>query len=130
MPSLIQDWVDLDLPTYPKNCRKAHGHVYNAQKVDYPNAQKFCDYLLEAHDSQLFRSTFNPQGTPVNTAGIELQRFFDSKWKVLSPLHEISQDEEDEEALSDDEHSHMFLLPTLVMMSDAYLGAIAALEDQ
>ncbi len=46
----------------------------------------------------------------------------------MSLLYEISEDEENKEALSDDEHSRMFLLPTIA--SDAYLGAIAALEDQ
>lgn len=71
---------------------------------DYPSAQKFCDDF-----KLMIRNcfAFNPQGTPVNTAGIELQRLFDLKWKALPPLHDISDDEEDEEDPSDDEHSRM-----------------------
>ncbi|SJL01419.1 uncharacterized protein ARMOST_04741 [Armillaria ostoyae] len=58
---------------------------------DYPNAQKFCDYFkLMIRNVQC--------SIPVNTA-------------------EISEDEEDEEALSDDEHSRMFLLPTIASES-------------
>ncbi|KAK0465342.1 uncharacterized protein EV420DRAFT_1262326, partial [Desarmillaria tabescens] len=108
------DWVNLDLPTYPKIVKKPMDMSTMRKKLDngdYPNAQKFCDDF-----KLMIRNcfAFNPQGTPVNTAGIELQRLFDSKWKALPPLHEISEEEEDEEDLSDDEHSR----------------AIAALEDQ
>lgn len=49
---------------------------------------------------------FNPAGTPVNQAGIELQRLFDEKWKALPPLHEVSEDEDEEdEEETDDEQA-------------------------
>lgn len=58
--------------------------------------------------------SFNPTGTPVNQAGIELQRLFDEKWKTLPPLRELSEDEdEDEEEESDDNRARMFCLVTL-----------------
>jgi len=60
----------MDLSTMRK---KLDGH-------EYPNAQAFfSDSKLMIHDC--FR--FNPAGTPVNLAGIELQRLFDEKWKDL-----------------------------------------------
>ncbi|KAK0473198.1 hypothetical protein IW261DRAFT_1423737 [Armillaria novae-zelandiae] len=110
------DWVNLDLPTYPKIVKKPMDMATMRKKLDngdYPSAQKFCDDF-----KLMIRNcfAFNPQGTPVNMAGIELQRLFDLKWKALPPLHEISEEEDDEEDPSDDEHSQ--------------LGAIAALEDQ
>jgi len=53
--------------------KKLDGH-------EYPNAQVFfSDFKLMIRDC--FR--FNPAGTPVNLAGIELQRLFDEKWKDL-----------------------------------------------
>jgi len=49
-------------------------------EYEYPNAQAFFrDFKLMIRDC--FR--FNPVGTPVNLAGIELQRLFDEKWKDL-----------------------------------------------
>jgi bromodomain-containing factor 1 len=49
---------------------------------------------------------FNPAGTPVNQAGIELQRIFDRRWKQLPPLHEVMSEEDDgrEEDDSVDDH--------------------------
>ncbi|KAG7450287.1 Bromodomain-containing protein, partial [Guyanagaster necrorhizus] len=120
------DWVNLDLPTYPKIVKKPMDMSTMRKKLengDYPNAQKFCDDF-----KLMIRNcfAFNPQGTPVNTAGIELQRLFDSKWRALPPLHEVTDDEEDEEDISDDEHSRMFLAHPITYD----LGAIAVLEDQ
>ena len=61
---------------------------------EYLNAQKFWeDFKLMIRNC----FTFNPAGTPVNQAGIELQKIFDDKWKNLPPLHEVSEEEEEEE---------------------------------
>lgn len=59
---------------------------------EYLNASKFFDDF-----KLMIRNcfTFNPAGTPVNQAGIELQRLFDEKWKNLPPLREASEEEEE-----------------------------------
>jgi bromodomain-containing factor 1 len=61
----------------------------------YPTAQKFFDdFKLMIRNCFLF----NPAGTLVNQAGIDLQRVFDEKWKQLPPLREVaSEDDEDED---------------------------------
>lgn len=61
---------------------------------EYSNASKFFDDF-----KLMIRNcfTFNPAGTPVNQAGIELQRLFDEKWKNLPPLREVSEEEYVEE---------------------------------
>jgi hypothetical protein len=104
------DWVKLELPTYPKIVKKPMDLSTMRKKLDnreYPTAQKFCDdFKLMIRNCFLF----NPAGTPVNQAGIELQRLFDDKWKNLPPLREVSDDddEEDEED-SDEERARMSL---------------------
>ncbi|KAF8649828.1 hypothetical protein AX16_005593 [Volvariella volvacea WC 439] len=98
------DYVKLDLPTYPKIVKKPMDLSTMRKKLDnheYPNAQKFCDDF-----KLMIRNcfAFNPAGTPVNQAGIELQRLFDEKWKNLPPLRNASEDEdEDDEDDSDAE---------------------------
>ncbi len=70
---------------------------------EYPNAHKFFDDF-----KLMIRNcfAFNPAGTPVNQAGIELQRLFDDKWKSLPPLHSVSDDdEEDEEEDEEDDRA-------------------------
>jgi hypothetical protein len=60
---------------------------------EYPNATKFFEEF-----KLMIRNcfVFNPSGTPVNQAGIDLQRLFDEKWKHLpSPLQDASDDEDD-----------------------------------
>jgi hypothetical protein len=39
---------------------------------------------------------FNPAGTPVNQAGIDLQRLFNERWTHLLPLRDASDDEDEE----------------------------------
>ena len=58
---------------------------------------------------------FNPAGTPVNLAGIELQRLFDEKWKHLPLLHEApaSEEEEDDDE-SEEEHLCTWLLNSFI----------------
>lgn len=93
----IKDWVKLDIPNYPKIVKKPMDLSTMRKKLEnheYTNAQKFF------HDFKLMIRNcfdFNPAGTPVNQAGIELQRLFDERWKSLPPLHEVSEDEEEED---------------------------------
>jgi hypothetical protein len=42
-----------------------------------------CDYIRNCF-------LLNPAGTPINQAGIELQRLFDDKWRAL-PIKMLSQ---------------------------------------
>lgn len=69
---------------------------------EYSNASKFFDDF-----KLMIRNcfTFNPAGTPVNQAGIELQRLFDEKWKNLPPLREASEEEEEEQDESEEERN-------------------------
>jgi hypothetical protein len=92
----------MDLATMKK---KLEGHEYHS-------AQKFHDDF-----KLIIRNcfAFNPAGTPVNQAGIELQRLFDEKWRGLPSLHEPSDDEDDEdEDESDDERARAYLFLSLV----------------
>lgn len=84
----------MDLSTMRK---KLDGH-------EYSNAQAFfTDFKLMIRNC----FNFNPPGTPVNMAGIDLQRLFDEKWKNLprpkpQPAYDDDMDVEDDE--SDDEN--------------------------
>ncbi|KAJ7817514.1 Bromodomain-containing protein [Mycena olivaceomarginata] len=94
------DHVFLDIPTYPKIVEKP---------MDFtPTASKFHDDF-----KLMIRNcfAFNPSGTLVNQAGIELQRLFDQKWEGLPPLHEVSEDDnDDEDEESDDEDTRRIAL--------------------
>ena len=48
---------------------------------------------------------YNPPGTPVHQAGIELRKLFEEKWKGLPPLRAESEDEEDDESDTDEERT-------------------------
>lgn len=91
------DAVKLEIPSYPKIIKKPMDLSTMRRKLEnheYQNASKFFDDF-----KLMIRNcfTFNPAGTPVNQAGIELQRLFDEKWKNLPPLREASEGEEEEE---------------------------------
>lgn len=72
-------------------------------KIDtgaYPTADKFRD------DLKLIISNcflYNPPGTPVHHAGVELKKLFEEKWKGLPPLRPESEDEEEEDDTDSDE---------------------------
>ena len=76
---------------------------------EYSTAEKFHeDFKLMIRNC----FTFNPVGTPVNTAGQELQRVFDEKWRNLPSLRPavMSEDEDDEDDYnSDGEHARTLL---------------------
>ncbi|KAF8168327.1 hypothetical protein B0H34DRAFT_670517 [Crassisporium funariophilum] len=113
------DWVKMEIPAYPKVVKKPMDLSTIRRKLEeghYSTAQKFYDDF-----KLMIRNcfSFNPAGTPVNLAGIELQRLFDEKWKHLPPLHEASEaEDEDEDEESDDEQHQPFA------------GAISAMEMQ
>jgi hypothetical protein len=102
------------------------------ENLEYSTAQKFFDdFKLMIRNCFLF----NPAGTLVNQAGIELQRLFDEKWKSLPPLHEVSDEEEEEEEEDDSETERqrtkspfekLYLCWRLILL----IGAIAMMESQ
>jgi hypothetical protein len=60
---------------------------------EYPNAAKFFeDFKLMIRNCFVF----NLAGTPVNQAGIDLQRLSDERWTHLLPLRDTSDDEDEE----------------------------------
>lgn len=70
---------------------------------DYPTADAFYnDFKLMIRNCM----AFNPQGTPVNTAGTELQRLFEEKWRNLPSLRQQQSDEEDEEEENSEDDAH------------------------
>jgi hypothetical protein len=73
---------------------------------EYPGPDKFYDdFRLMIRNC----FTFNPAGTAVNQAGIELQQVFDDRWKNLPPLRpDVSEEDEEDEDESEDERSRMF----------------------
>ncbi len=109
--STAADWVKLDLPTYPKVVKKPMDLSTMKRKLDnheYPSTEKFYeDFKLMIRNC----FNFNPAGTPVNQAGIELQRFFDERWKNLpsATARDVSDDDdEEEEDDSDEERARKF----------------------
>ncbi|KAF8898359.1 Bromodomain-containing protein [Infundibulicybe gibba] len=124
------DWVKLELPSYPKLIKKPMDLSTIRKKLDnheYPTAQKFFDDF-----KLMIRNCFhfNPAGTPVNQAGIELQRLFDEKWKNLPVLHEVSDDDPEEEEEDSEEERQPFA-GTIAMMEsqiETMRGSIAALK--
>jgi hypothetical protein len=102
----VIDAVKLNIPAYPKLIKKPMDMATMKKKLEtgeYPNADRFWD------DFKLMIKncfTFNPEGTPVNQAGIQLQKIFDDKWQHLPPLREVSDgDEEDNEEESEDDRA-------------------------
>ncbi|TFK57425.1 Bromodomain-containing protein [Heliocybe sulcata] len=99
------DWVKLDIPAYPKIIKKPMDMSTMRSKLDlrkYRSAKEFRDdFKLMINNCY----TFNPVGTPVNQAGVELDRYFDEKWSLLPPLRDGSDVEDEEEDETDDERA-------------------------
>lgn len=94
---MCSDIVKLNIPNYPKVVKKPMDLSTMKKKLDnkeYANAEKFQEDF-----SLMIRNcfAFNPPGTLVHTAGVELQRIFQEKWANLPPLRIPSDDEEEEE---------------------------------
>ena len=73
------------------------------RKIDsgaYPTAEKFRDdFKLIISNCNLY----NPPGTPVHQAGVDLKKLFEEKWKGLPPLRAESEDDEDDDDSETDE---------------------------
>ncbi|KZT21698.1 hypothetical protein NEOLEDRAFT_1164515 [Neolentinus lepideus HHB14362 ss-1] len=99
------DWVKLDIPAYPKIIKKPMDLSTIRKKLDdhrYRNVREFReDFKLMITNCY----TFNPIGTPVNQAGVELDRLFDEKWLSLPPLREGSDGEDEDDEETDDERA-------------------------
>ncbi|KAF9649088.1 Bromodomain-containing protein [Thelephora ganbajun] len=125
------DWVSLGIPSYPKIIKEPMDLSTMRKKLDsheYPNAQAFfADFKLMIRNC----FHFNPPGTPVNMAGIELQRIFDDKWKNLpqskpQPTYDDDMDAEDDDSEDDNQHR----IAEMEKQIEAMRGTISALKQQ
>ena len=94
----------------------------------YPTAEKFRDdFKLTISNCFLY----NPPGTPVHQAGVELKKLFEEKWKGLPPLRAESEDDDEDDSDSDEERRARMLF---VMLRCVFLMhspvTIAAMESQ
>jgi len=96
----------------------------------YPTAEKFRD------DFKLIISNcflYNPPGTPVHQAGVELKKLFEEKWKGLPPLRPESEDEEDDDDSETDEErtrARMLFAILCFILLIRFPVTIAAMESQ
>ncbi|RDX56080.1 Bromodomain-containing protein [Lentinus brumalis] len=102
------DHVKLQIPEYPKIIKKPMDLATMKKKLDageYYTAEKFRDDFRLMIKNCL---TFNPPGNVVHEAGKSLQMLFDEKWKNLPVRrsHDLSDDDEDEEAYESDDERH------------------------
>ncbi|KAG8834592.1 hypothetical protein FS842_000951 [Serendipita sp. 407] len=104
------DWVKLEIPHYPKVVKKPMDMATMLQKLNnnqYPDSKAFhADFKLMIRNC----FNFNPEGTPVHQAGVELNDVFDEKWQSLPPLYGETEDEGLEEEDSDDDRSNAVML--------------------
>lgn len=127
----LLDWMKMDLPMYPKIVKKPMDLSTMRRKIEageYPSAKEFyADFKLMIKNC----FNFNPSGTPVQVAGVELQRLFEDKWKNLPPLHEISDSGDDEDTDDDDARQRKPKChPSLTPCFDTNVGQIAEIEQQ
>lgn len=79
----------------------------------YSTAEKFRD------DFKLIISNcylYNPPGTPVHQAGLELKKLFEEKWKGLPPLRPESEDEEEEDDTDTEEERARARMSFIMLM--------------
>ena len=90
--------MKLNIPHYNKIVKKPMDMRTMGEKLDageYPNPDRFKDdFALMIRNCY----AFNPSGTPVHDAGVELDKIFKAKWAGLPPLkQQIEYEYEDEE---------------------------------
>ncbi|KAI5123582.1 hypothetical protein M0805_003400 [Coniferiporia weirii] len=123
------DPVKLGIPHYPKIVKRPMDLSTMRKKLEnreYPSAIKFYeDFALMVKNCM----AFNPVGTPVHAAGVELQRVFEEKWAGLPPLKGQSDDEEDEED-EDSEEDRIRKIAMIESEIEAMRGNLAALKGQ
>lgn len=97
------DWQAMNLPDYPKMVKKPMDMSTIRRKLDngeYLTPVKFYeDFKLMIRNCL----NYNPGGSIVNTAGIELQRLFDEKWRHLPAVRKPSPDMDESSAGESDE---------------------------
>ncbi|KAF8529475.1 Bromodomain-containing protein [Gautieria morchelliformis] len=99
------EWRTLNLPSYPKIVKKPMDMATMRTKLErgeYQNASRFWDdFRLMLRNCY----AFNPAGSPVFKAGVQVQQWFDEKWQGLPPLREVSDDDDESDDDSDSEHA-------------------------
>ncbi|KAG8771116.1 hypothetical protein FRC12_003831 [Ceratobasidium sp. 428] len=98
--------VDVNyVPNYYKVIKRPMDLATMRKKLDdneYPNAHAFHnDFRLMIKNCMVF----NPPGTAVHIAGLEMDRIFKEKWKNLPPLHQLSPEEDQDADSSEDVHA-------------------------
>jgi hypothetical protein len=119
------DWVKLAIPDYPKIVKKPMDLSTMRAKLDsgaYATAEKFRDDIKLVINNCFL---YNPLGTPVHQAGLDLRKLFEEKWKGLPLLRVESEDEEDDDSDDDKERSraHTFSIVSnccLLILSSHY----------
>ncbi|KAF5337245.1 hypothetical protein D9611_003243 [Ephemerocybe angulata] len=125
------DWVKMELPTYPKIVKKPMDLSTMRRKLDnreYPTAQRFYDdFKLMIKNCMLF----NPVGTPVCTAGQELQRVFEEKWRHLPPLRpvQVSDDEDDDDDGDDSDADRLRAIAQMESQIETMRANLEALKN-
>ncbi|KAH6917622.1 hypothetical protein BKA70DRAFT_1215831 [Coprinopsis sp. MPI-PUGE-AT-0042] len=125
------DWVKLELPSYPKIVKRPMDLSTMKKKLDngdYPNPQKFLeDFKLMIRNCM----AFNPSGTPVCTAGQQLQKLFDEKWRGLPPLRPppVSEDEDEDEEDEDSDAERQRAITLLEQQIETMKGNLEALKS-
>lgn len=125
------DWVKLSIPDYPKIVKKPMDLSTMRSKLDsggYHTAEKFRDdFKLIISNCNLY----NPPGTMVHQAGVELKKLFEEKWKGLPPLRAESEDEEGyDDSDSDDERTRAITIAAMESQIETMRNSISALKHQ
>ncbi|KAK7058255.1 transcription initiation at TATA-containing promoter protein [Paramarasmius palmivorus] len=123
------DWVKLEIPSYPKVIKRPMDLSTMRRKLEqneYSSAEKFADDF-----KLMIRNCFhfNPAGTPVNQAGIELQRLFDEKWRNLPKPHQSVSDDEDD-VDEDSENDHERQIQNIEREIESLRGTLTAIKQQ
>lgn len=122
------DWIKMELPMYPKVVKKPMDLATMRKKLDageYVSANQFYnDFKLMIKNC----FTFNPSGTPVHGAGVDLQRLFEEKWKNLPPLHEVSESEDEED--SEDEEARLRQIAEIEQQMEVLQNQLTSLKSK
>ncbi|KAH9043727.1 hypothetical protein EDB85DRAFT_2138423 [Lactarius pseudohatsudake] len=124
------DWVKLSIPDYPKIVKKPMDLSTMRAKLDsgaYATAEKFRDDIKLIINNCFL---YNPPGTPVHQAGLDMRKLFEEKWKGLPPLRAESEDEEDDDSDSDDERTRALAIATMESQIETMRNSISALKHQ
>ncbi|RXW24743.1 hypothetical protein EST38_g1124 [Candolleomyces aberdarensis] len=125
------DWLKMELPTYPKVVKRPMDLSTMRRKLenhDYLTAQQFYnDFKLMIKNCMLF----NPIGTPVCTAGQELDRLFEEKWRSLPPLRpvQLSEDEDDGDDGEDSEAERQRAIAQMESQIETMRGNLELLKN-